>query len=153
MNKFKFIIIIQFIILLSMIMFHARETYALRTQISNLDTLYNYLLTHEAKRIILTAYNSHYWQTDSTPFITASGTRTSFQTLALSRDLIRTYNEHAELEYGDSVRIFIKDCLIEDTMNERYKNYGDLWTDSYVEAIKFGKKEAYIIYKKKGELQ
>uniref|UniRef100_A0A6H1ZCQ6 3D domain-containing protein n=1 Tax=viral metagenome TaxID=1070528 RepID=A0A6H1ZCQ6_9ZZZZ len=139
--------------LLSVIMFHTIETYALRTQIHNLDTLTNYLLTHKAKRIILTTYNSLYWQTDNTPYITASSTKTSFQTLALSRDLIRTYNEYAELEYGDTVRIYIKDCLLEDTMNKRYGNCGDLWTDSYVEAIKFGRKEAYIIYKKKGELR
>lgn len=124
----------------------------LNAELTKRDKLCAYLLEHESKQIILTAYNSLAWQTNEEPEITASGTKTSYSTLALSRDLIKHYNQQAELNFGDTVRVIIKDALIEDTMNRRYKNRGDMWTDSYTEAKQFGKKSAWIVYKK-GEIR
>lgn len=128
--------------------FKNKET-NLQNKLDALDDLVEYLLTFESKQIVLTAYNSHRWQTDDSPHETASGTKTSFQTLALSRDLIRSYNQNGITEYGDTVKIVIKQSIVEDTMNRRYVNRGDVWTDSYTEARKFGKQKAYLIYKNK----
>ena len=144
----NFIIVVETLLLAFFVYYYTDEVEELSIKLDESNKLCEYLLSHEAKRIVLTAYNSHIWQTDDTPDITASGTKTSYSTLALSRDLIKAYNDKADLGFGDSVRIFIKEARIEDTMNRRYKNRGDIWTDNYTQARKFGKKDAWIIYRK-----
>jgi len=144
----NFIIIVETLLLAFFVYYYTDEIEELTIKLDENNKLCEYLLSHEARRIVLTAYNSHVWQTDDTPDITASGTKTSYSTLALSRDLIKAYNDKADLDFGDSVRIFIKNARVEDTMNRRYKNRGDMWTDSYAQARMFGKRDAWIIYKK-----
>lgn len=82
-------------------------------------------------RVSSTAYNSLPNQTDSTPFITASGKRT--------RDGIVAANF---LPFGTKIRIpevfGDKVFVVEDRMNKRYKNRVDVWMASYDAAIKYG---------------
>ena len=88
-----------------------------------------------------TAYNSLANQTDSTPHITATGTRTRPGVIALSRDLLRVfpYGTRVTLQdlsgrYNFSGRVFI----VEDTMHVRKTNQVDIWMPTYNEAIRFG---------------
>ncbi|WP_339096973.1 3D domain-containing protein [Deinococcus sp. VB343] len=88
-----------------------------------------------------TAYNSLANQTDSTPHITATGTRTRPGVIALSRDLLRAfpYGTRVTLQdlsgrYNFSGRVFV----VEDTMHVRKTNQVDIWMPTYNEAIRFG---------------
>jgi 3D (Asp-Asp-Asp) domain-containing protein len=102
--------------------------------------------------MVFTAYNSHVNQTDHQPRLTASGRKTSYQTLALSRDFITKYNypDNYGFNYGDTVEIYFrKDIIIEDTMNKRYCKRGDIWTESKLEAIKFGRHLGLLVRRKK----
>ena len=96
-----------------------------------------------------TAYNSAPNQTDSTPFITATGTRTRFGVVALSRDMLRQF------PYG--TKIMIEDLsgkynnllkgqvfIVEDTMHQRKRNQVDVWMTSYRQAMQFGVRQVRI---------
>lgn len=146
-NKFLNLLIASLLMIFVIVLHNYKN---ILNQRDELLEKYLQLVQHDSKKIVLTAYNSYKWQTDDTPHITASGAKTSYQTLALSRDLIKAYNEHGIANYGDTVRIvLIKDFIVEDTMNKRYMNYGDIWTHVYEDAIKFGKQGAYIVFKRK----
>lgn len=89
-----------------------------------------------------TAYNSIPNQTDSTPTITATGTRTRPGVVAMSRDMLRVfpYGTRVKIEdlsgrYNFSGRVFV----VEDTMHPRKTNQVDIWMPTYREAINFGK--------------
>ena len=82
--------------------------------------------------MVITAYSSTPWQTDNTPFITASGTWV--------RDGIVANNL---LPFGTKVRIPSlfgdKIFVVEDRMNPRKGPYSlDIWLPSYKEAKNFG---------------
>ena len=106
-------------------------------------------------RIISTASNSEENQTDSTPFITASGEHVQDGTLALSRDMIRAenelmrqmgYNPTATISYGDTVDlIYVRRMVVHDTMNKRYSNRADIWMDSINDARAWGVRDVYIV--------
>ncbi|MEF2277738.1 hypothetical protein V3W47_05450 [Deinococcus sp. YIM 134068] len=96
-----------------------------------------------------TAYNSTPGQTDSTPFITATGTRVRNGVVALSRDLLRTF------PYGS--KITIEDLSgrtgnllrgqvfsVEDTMAARKVGSVDIWMASRTQAIRFGARQVRI---------
>jgi 3D (Asp-Asp-Asp) domain-containing protein len=88
--------------------------------------------------VIVTAYSSTPWETDSTPFITASG--------AVVEDGVIANNI---LEFGTKVRIpelfGEKIFIVKDRMNSRKDNYYiDIWFPSYWEALNFGVKRTYI---------
>ena len=96
-----------------------------------------------------TAYNSLAAQTDSTPFITATGTRTRPGVVALSRDLLRMF------PYGS--RITIEDLsgkynhllrgrvfYVEDTMAARKTNSIDIWMGTRSQALQFGARQVRI---------
>lgn len=94
-----------------------------------------------------TAYSSHAAQTDSTPNITATGTRTRPGVIALSRDLLRVfpYGTRVTLQdvsgrYNFGGRVFI----VEDTMAARKVNSVDVWMPSYSQAINFGARSVRI---------
>lgn len=115
---------------------------------NEVKNLNDYLNENNFYPLILTAYNSHRNQTDEQPHITASGSKTSYQTLALSQDFIRNYNRPGckGLNYGDTVTVVIsKKIIIEDTMNSRYSDRGDIWVDDLKEAKQFGKQEGLLI--------
>lgn len=100
-----------------------------------------------------TGYNSQVNQTDSTPFITATGARTRFGIVAVSRDLLGT-----DLPYGSLVRL--RDLgsfytgrgagafqamldqqglfIVEDTMHLRKTQQLDVWFPEYSTAINWG---------------
>lgn len=96
-----------------------------------------------------TAYNSLAAQTDSTPFITATGTRTRPGVVALSRDMLRSF------PYG--TRITIEDLsgrynnllrgrtfIVEDTMAARKTGSLDIWMGSRRDALNFGARQVRI---------
>ena len=94
-----------------------------------------------------TAYSSHAAQTDSTPNITATGTRTRPGVIALSRDLLRVfpYGSRVTIQdlrgrYNLGGRVFI----VEDTMAARTVGSVDIGMPSYAEAIRFGARSVRI---------
>lgn len=94
-----------------------------------------------------TAYNSLGGQTDGTPHITATGTRTRPGVVALSRDLLRTfpYGTRVTLQdmsgrYNFGGQVFV----VEDTMAARKVNSIDIWMPSYSQAIHFGTRSVRI---------
>lgn len=103
-----------------------------------------------------TAYNSLSAQTDRTPHITATGTRTRFGIVALSRDMLR------KIPYGSVVRIedlgttggrgagkynkLLSQQLfvVEDTMHARKVNQVDVWFPSRREALNWGRRNVRL---------
>ena len=82
---------------------------------------------------VATAYNSMVGQTDSTPWITASGTRCRDGVIAANFLPIGT---RVRIEgFGD--KIFV----VEDRMHPRFSHRIDIWFASYRDAVKFGKQK------------
>ncbi len=89
-------------------------------------------------RMLITAYSSDPWQTDDTPFITASGTRVKQGIVANNLLPFGTKIMIPSL-YGN--KIFI----VEDRMNPRNSYYHlDIWFPDYWQAKNFGAKTATI---------
>lgn len=104
-------------------------------------------------RLRATGYNSHVAQTNGSPHVTATGTRTRFGVLAASRDLL-----HDELPYGSLVRIRdlggyrggggeghfqqVLDAqdifVVEDTMHPRKREQVDVWFGDHASAVNWG---------------
>ncbi len=88
--------------------------------------------------VIVTAYSSSPWETDSNPHITAAGTWVRDGIVANNYLPLGTKIKIPEL-YGD--KIFV----VEDRMSWRKGNYHiDIWFPSYWEALNFGAKRTYI---------
>ena len=88
--------------------------------------------------VITTAYSSTICQTDSTPFITASGTYVKDGIVANNLLPFGTKIRIPEI-YGE--KIFV----VEDRMNKKKGYYHvDVWFSSYWEAKCFGAKNTYI---------
>lgn len=84
---------------------------------------------------IVYAYNSVEEQTDSSPFITASGKRV--------RDGIVANNC---LKFGTPVDILGEIYIVEDRMNSRYGcEYFDIWMESLIEAKYWGERHIEVI--------
>ncbi len=103
------------------------------------------------KQVKVTSYNSLPFQCYGNPFITASGTKVSFKTLALSQDFITNYNVATpglpKLNYGDTVYLFVvKPFIVEDTMNPFFRKSVDIWHDNFAESLKFGVKPGWLYY-------
>lgn len=110
-------------------------------------------------RLKSTAYNSLPEQTYGNPFITATGARTAFGIIAVSRDLLG-----ADLPYGSLVRIRdlgnyhngrgagrFQDVLdaqglfiVEDTMHARKRQQIDVWFPHLSEAINWGVRQVEL---------
>jgi len=89
-------------------------------------------------RVIATAYSSTVWQTDDTPFITASNTWVRKGIIANNFFPFGTRVRIPEF-YGD--KIFV----VEDRMHWRKSNYHiDIWFPSLQQAKNFGIKKTYI---------
>ncbi|AEB12804.1 3D domain-containing protein [Marinithermus hydrothermalis] len=99
-----------------------------------------------------TAYTSSVRETDATPFITATGARTRYGIIAVSRDLLQT-----DLPYGSLVKLedlgrwedgaekgkynpMLEGILfvVEDTMNRRKRQQIDIWMPDRALALKWG---------------
>jgi 3D (Asp-Asp-Asp) domain-containing protein len=90
-------------------------------------------------QLLATGYSSSVWETDDTPFITASNTRTRPGVVALSRDMLRRYDGRAPFSFGDEIHISgIGDFVVEDSMNRRWRKRLDIWFPSREEAAEFG---------------
>lgn len=94
-----------------------------------------------------TAYNSFAGQTDSSPTITATGTRTRPGVIALSQDLLRRFpygtrvrieDLSGRLNFGN--RVFI----VEDTMHPRKRATIDIWMGSHRQAMQWGARSVRI---------
>lgn len=109
-------------------------------QQSNPDTwgILYYSRIAKRKTVMMTAYSSTPDQTDSTPFITASGTRV--------RDGIVAANF---LPFGAKIKIpqlfGDKVFVVEDRMNKRYTERVDIWFSTRRDARQFGIKKAEIV--------
>jgi 3D (Asp-Asp-Asp) domain-containing protein len=110
-------------------------------------------------RLKSTAYNSLPEQTYGNPFVTATGARTAFGIIAVSRDLLG-----ADLPYGSLVRIRdlgnyhngrgagrfqeVLDSqglfIVEDTMHARKRQQIDVWFPHLSEAINWGVRQVEI---------
>lgn len=96
-----------------------------------------------------TAYNSIPNQTDSTPFITATGTRTRPGVVALSRDLLRQFPYGSKIMIEDlsgrySAQLKGRVFIVEDTMAARKTNSLDIWMTTRSEAMRFGARQVRI---------
>lgn len=94
----------------------------------------------DVKRIVtttVTAYSSETGQTDSTPYITASGTHVREGVIAANWLSIGTRVRIPEL-FGDQV------FIVEDRMHSRHTNRLDVWFPSRAEAVQFGAHEAQV---------
>jgi 3D (Asp-Asp-Asp) domain-containing protein len=104
-----------------------------------------------------TAYNSMPGQTDASPFKTATGARTRFGIVALSRDLLRSipYGSRIVLEdmgswsngsgrgkYNRMLSTMI--FVVEDTMHPRKKGTVDVWFPARRQAIQWGARKLRI---------
>ncbi|TAK04156.1 hypothetical protein EPO34_03355 [Patescibacteria group bacterium] len=85
----------------------------------------------------VSAYNSDPWQTDDTPFVTASGTHVRDGIVAANFLPIGTKVKIPQL-FGD------KEFIVEDRMNARYGQAMDVWMESRDEARKLGRRRAMI---------
>jgi len=83
--------------------------------------------------VTATAYNSMESQCDSTPWITASGTRCREGVIASN---FLPFGTKVMID-GFPNQIFI----VEDRMNRRYKYRIDIWMRQYNDAIRFGRRK------------
>lgn len=118
-----------------------------------------HLAVHPTFRVRATGYNSLAAQTDSTPFITATGTRTRLGVIAVSRDLLaedipygslvrlrdlgnyhdgRGFGKHQD--FLDSQDIFI----VEDTLHWRKRNQIDVWFPHLSQALEWGVRQVEL---------
>lgn len=96
-------------------------------------------------KVEATGYSSSVFETDNTPFITATNTTTRNGILALSRDLLREFTPGAPFSFGDRVHVSgLGDFLVEDVMNARWTQRVDVWFPSRSEAIHFGLREVVL---------
>ncbi|GAA4016550.1 hypothetical protein GCM10022631_31190 [Deinococcus rubellus] len=92
-----------------------------------------------------TAYSSDVGQTDSSPFITATGTRVRPGVIALSRDLLRVFPYGSRVTLRDSAGLLSgRTFIVEDTMNVRLSNTIDIWMGSRGQAIQWGARSVSI---------
>ena len=87
--------------------------------------------------VYVTAYSSSEDETDSTPHVTASGTRTRDGVIASNLFPIGTQLKIPEL-FGDKV------FVVEDRMHERFTDRLDVWMPSKWRAWTFGKRLAEV---------
>jgi 3D (Asp-Asp-Asp) domain-containing protein len=79
-------------------------------------------------RVVATGYSSTPDQTDSSPFITATGTRVRAGVIALSPDLRRL------LPYGSEI------LVVEDSTHPRLRQTMDVWFPSREAALRWGRR-------------
>jgi len=89
-------------------------------------------------KVVITAYSSTTWQTDDTPFTTASGKTVEEGIVANNMLAFGTEIRIPEL-YGDKV------FVVQDRMNWKKGYYHiDIWFVDYCQAKDFGAKTTYI---------
>jgi 3D (Asp-Asp-Asp) domain-containing protein len=89
-------------------------------------------------KVIVTAYSSSYWETDDTPYITASG---SFVREGIAANNLLPFGTKFKMPEIFGEKVFV----VEDRLNSRKGDYHvDIWFPSREEALKFGTKRTYI---------
>lgn len=98
--------------------------------------------------VVLTAYSSTVDQTDSTPFITATGTRVRYGIAAVSRDLLKSVLPYGSRFRVVEVKLNPRTCgglklqgvfIVEDTMHPRKQKQIDIWFPDRRQALRFGR--------------
>ncbi|GHF57521.1 3D (Asp-Asp-Asp) domain-containing protein [Deinococcus metalli] len=115
----------------------------------NADTVAYTAVRGKVAIVRATAYNSVPGQTDSTPFITATGTRTRPGVVALSRDLLRTFPYGTKIMIEDlsgrySAQLKGRVFIVEDTMAARKTGSLDIWMSTRGDAMRFGARQVRI---------
>lgn len=92
------------------------------------------------ENVRVTAYNNLPEQTNEQPNIGASNRKVYEGSIALSRDLLKTYN----IRYGDKVCLLKTDkCyIVEDTMNKRYDDTQSKGSGRRADIFMYSKREA-----------
>jgi len=88
-------------------------------------------------KVVVTAYSSSADETDSNPWITASGTYTSYGVVASNLLPLGARVRFPKL-FGSQV------FVVEDRMNARYSDRFDIWLPSKAEAVRFGQKTTEV---------
>ena len=100
---------------------------------------------HRFIPVTVTGYTSCPSQTDDTPDITATLQPTRPGTLALSRDLLRTFTDDAPFDFGDRVLIpGMGIYVVEDTMHPRWRLRADIWFHDTETARRWGRRQVYL---------
>jgi len=100
---------------------------------------------HVFRTIVVTAYSSGENKTDDTPHLTATNSTTDVGTIALSRDLLRTFTLDAPFDFGDRVLIpGVGIFEVKDTMAARWRARGDIWFTSRERALQWGRRQVYL---------
>ena len=100
---------------------------------------------HRFQLIQVTAYTSRVAETDSTPTVTASNTTPAAGTIALSRDLLRTFTPNAPFGFGDKVLIpGVGIFDVRDTMHPRWTRKADIWVSTREQARAWGRRTVFI---------
>jgi 3D (Asp-Asp-Asp) domain-containing protein len=95
--------------------------------------------------IEVTAYTSCRSETDSTPDLTASNTTPRPGTIALSRDLLRTFTPGAPFDFGDKLLIpGVGVFEAHDTMHPRWNGKADIWFTSQEKARAWGRRTVFV---------
>jgi len=93
---------------------------------------------HNVYEVSVSAYSSSVDETDGTPNITASGTRTRDGVMAANFLPLGTRVQLPDL-YGDKV------FTVEDRMHRRFSDSVDVWMPSKATALHFGRKTSRIV--------
>ncbi len=95
--------------------------------------------------VSVSGYTSRQDQTDADPWTTASGTRPGTGTVALSRDLLRSFTPGAPFEFGDGLLIpGMGVYVVEDAMAPRWTQRADIWFADNQSAQCWGVRDAYV---------
>lgn len=93
----------------------------------------------------VTAYTSDARETDGTPTITATGTRTRPGIIALSRDLLAVFPYRSRVYLIDSSGRRMGPYVVEDTMSARKRLSADVFMYSRSAALSFGARYMKIV--------
>jgi 3D (Asp-Asp-Asp) domain-containing protein len=133
------------------------EVNILKDSIVSLEEIYNV----DGTDVVATIYHASSRQTDSTPHITADGTRIDtrnagkYRYVAVSRNLLERWG--GELNYGDYVIVANTDgkfngvWQVKDTMNERYENRIDFLCSRNQKIVKFDDAKLYRVFMENAE--
>ena len=104
------------------------------------------IVLRDSLKVDVTWYTSSVRETDSTPFITADGSRVRDGIIAVSRNLQDYF------AYGDS--LYIEDLgwfEVRDCMHQRWINSVDIWCDDREYALQNGRVQKWMFWNFKEE--
>lgn len=97
--------------------------------------------TYDSLKVDVTWYTSSVQETDSTPFVTADGSRVKDGIIAVSHNLLAVF------EYGDS--LYVEDLgwfEVHDCMHQRWMNAVDIWCGDSTDARQNGRQQKWIYW-------